>query len=748
MAILFLNDWQRYPQAIADLQTTNRSFVRLASLYREMGVRNHAFPLALHNPRLVGVDPHSKSITKENAAAVALECYENPWYWLREVVRAPALAGPDSVPIEANRSIISLYWLFYNHIMQILIQPRQTGKSFGTDSLMVNMMNISCESTKINLLTKDDSLRRKNITRIKEIMASLPRYLDFRDRTDSNNTEEITVNRRGNIYSSHVPQSSVKGAMNMGRGLTTPIFHIDEPPFQRNIHIALPAALPGMGAATDRAEANGSPYGLILTTTAGKKDDKEGRYIYNLLQEAAQWTEKFLDARDREHLYQLVRGSSRGGKLRVGCVYSHRQLGKTDDWLAKKLEEALQEGEDADRDYFNVWTSGSQTNPLPVKVLETITGSVRSPEFVEISPIGGYVTNWYIPEDSLEARMGRSHYIMSMDTSEASGNDDISIYLNDIETGETICVSVINETNLFKFAEWTANWFIRFKNFTAIIERRSTGAMLIDYLLIMLPQHGIDPFRRLFNTIVNDADDPNNAERYEEIKLPLNRRDPQSLVRYKKVFGYATSGSGEMSRDALYGVVLKEAAKRLGHRVYDKQLIDQIAGLIVKNGRIDHADGEHDDLVIGWLLANWLLTQGRNLRFYGINVDKIMSKVTVHQPKDERELAHMFQQQLLRLKIKELSEQMLQERDDFVSERMEQEMRALMAQLIFEDNEIFSVDDMVQRAREARRNRLRSKSTGVGAQPLYTQFQSTDQSGFVSRDRPLNAFGQNRWDWR
>lgn len=748
--ILFAEDWAKYPNAIVDLNTRNKSFVRLAALYRAMGIKNHAFVLALHNPLLVGVNPHSKNLTDAQIAMIAVECYENPWYYLREVVRAPAIGGAEPVPIEANRSIIGLYWLFFNHIMQMVIQPRQTGKSFGTDSIMVLLLTIMCINTKINLLTKDDDLRRKNIQRIKEIMSDLPRYLDQRARDDSNNTEEITVNQLGNQYSSHVPQSSPKRAANLGRGLTTSIFHIDEPPFQPNIQYALPAALAAMGAATERSAAEGAPYGVVMTTTAGKRDEKEGGYVYRLLQESAPWTEKFFDTKNQKHLEEVVRRNSRGGVVRVASVFNHRQLGKDDEWLYKRLQDALSEGGDADRDYFNVWTSGNQTNPIPIKVLEAIVASARPPLFEEISNVGGYVIRWYIEQDEIESRMNSSSIVLAMDTSEASGSDDISFILMDTETADVLGSAIINETNLIKFSEFVALFLVRYPRVTAIIERRSTGAMLIDYLLLMLPQHGIDPFKRLFNTIVHDGTNPENEERWREINVPLSRRDPQSVVRYKKCFGYATSGSGEMSRDALYGSMLQLSARRVGHRTYDRQLIDQISGLVVRNGRIDHAPGEHDDMVIGWLLANWLLVNGRNLSFYGIDPSKIFCRLVVRVIRSEQEFIHIQNQQALRERIKQLSEAMVRERDDFISERMEQEMRSLMSQLVFEDNEVVSVDDLVRRAREARRNKLRLQSTHQPITPNYALMRPSDSSGYISRDKPMagyNASLNNGW-WR
>jgi hypothetical protein len=254
--ILFHQDWKRYPKAIVDLDTSNKSFVRLAAVYRSMGVKNHAFILSLLNPALQGIDPFDPELTVEQMAMIAIECQDNPWYFIREVARAPAVASVEGAPFVVNRGNIALFWSFFNHIMIILIQIRQTGKSFSVDTLMNLLLNISCQNTAINLLTKDDTLRRANIDRIKNIMEELPRYLQQKTRDDVNNGEEITIKSLGNTYTTHVPQMSPKRALNMGRGLTSPIFHIDEPPFQPNISIALPAALAAGGAAIESARSD------------------------------------------------------------------------------------------------------------------------------------------------------------------------------------------------------------------------------------------------------------------------------------------------------------------------------------------------------------------------------------------------------------------------------------------------------------------------------------------------------------
>jgi L-rhamnose mutarotase len=245
--ILFKKDWKNYPSAIADYNTKNKSWVRLAAVYKQMGIENYNFHLALHNPLLVGVDPFDKNLTNDMIIMITEEAFSNPWYVLRELIRIPPLAGPDPVMLSANRGNISLFWLFFNHITTMLIQPRQTGKSVSTDSLMVTLLGILTLNTDINLLTKDDDLRVKNVNRIKSLLNLLPYYLNLRTKKDTFNTEKITINRLGNTYHTNVAQPSPRAALNLGRGMTIAINQIDEIAFVKNISVTLPAMLAAGG---------------------------------------------------------------------------------------------------------------------------------------------------------------------------------------------------------------------------------------------------------------------------------------------------------------------------------------------------------------------------------------------------------------------------------------------------------------------------------------------------------------------
>ncbi|MDR3392289.1 MAG: hypothetical protein P4L77_11205 [Sulfuriferula sp.] len=747
--ILFEEDWSRYPNAIADLQTKNQSFVRMAMVYREMGISNHMFMLALHNPALQGVDPFDyENLTLEMQGMIAMECKENPWYFFRECGRAPVQGSHIPAMVEANRGNLCLWWCFFNHIFIILIQIRQTGKSFSTDLLWALCLNVLCEHTTINLMTKDDTLRKENIDRLKNIMLDLPRYLDLRGRDDSNNTEGITVNRRDNKYKAHVPQMQEKRAYNMGRGMTSPIFQIDEGPFQPNIRVALPAALAATTAAVTSAIENNTPYGTVMTTTAGKINDSDGGYVYGLVEESATWTERFLDCQNREELERYVRGASRGADgqsyYQVCATFNHIQLGKSDKWLYETMQRVKVKGEDADRDFFNRWTAGSKAMPFDVELAEIARKSVIEPLYTDISKSdpangvpGGYLTRWYIPEYQIERRMQSGKFIMGMDTSNASSGDDISLVLVDVETGETIAAGTYNNTNLTPFFRWVASILVTYKNITAIIENRSTGSALLDALIWILPQHGEDPFKRLFNRVVNDHME--YPERFREINLHVGRRPHDINVKYRKHFGFATSASGLTSRDSLYSETLRNALQKAAGKMRDAKIVDQTLSLEDRDGRIDHPKGKHDDMVIGWLLCHWLMTKGTNLAFYGIDSRMVLQKAALAKPLTPSEQYQKQQQTKLRQEIEALVTRLGRESDEYLCARLEHTLKSLSRQVVETEADTASIDELIRQTREARKQRKR----GAGFQKNVSVYQelnyaSQGHSGEFS-DRPMSA---------
>lgn len=698
--ILFQKDWENYPTAVVHLNTSNTSFLELAALWRDMGVENHAFILALVNPELEFVNPHDENIDDETMGKVICECVINPWYYFREVAMAPPLAGTMPRRFQANRANMAAFWLFFNHVTFILIQPRQTGKSFSIDSLNIGLLNIWATNTEINLLTRSDALRDSNLTRLKKIQDELPFYLNRKVKGDIFNTEEIKLSALTNSYKGHLSGASPKAADKVGRGFTSPISMIDEAVYIENVKIAISSILFSGNAAREEARRNGTYYGTVFTTTSGDLDDREGSYIYGLVSNAAGWNEIFYDSGNEKELVELimrhVRASGEAVKRPiVDCTFSYRQLGYDDAWMRRQIEDSIAEGVNADRDLFNKWKSGSLASPIPNEYADLIRACIKENFRTELYKPFNCLFRWYISEEEIERRIADRHsFIAGIDTSDGSGGDDIAMVIRDHVNAEVICVATFNEINLIKVADIFVSLLLKYRNMVMIIERKSSAAAIIDYMIIKLIQNRINPMRVLFNMAAQQADRYENI--YNEVKKSTYY-DEHLFTKNKGLIGFTTSGSGETSRSDLYGSTLVSACKYSGRYLYDKILCGQLLGLVRRNGRVDHPPGGNDDLVMASMLSYWFIINGRNMEFYGIdrtlllkhNEDYLKEKYsdTTIDKEEMYELEQDFQDLLTEYK---------QEKSKFVAMKLELKIKMLANELNANHNHSISVEQMLE----------------------------------------------------
>jgi hypothetical protein len=714
MTILFRDDWEKYPHAIVDMKTLNPSFIRYALLLKKMGVENHAWPLQLHDRDLQGVDPYEPNLPRDVMFKIAIECKNNIFYFMREVARDPKGQAFDPIRFKANRGNMALFWLYMNHITNILVVPRQTTKSFTISQLSSYLLNIAYDNGFIALLTKDLKLQSGTLLSIKDMIHELPYYLRQLKKSDIANTEDIQVSAFNNRFLSQVPNASPKQALNCFRGHTSNTRLIDEGAFIKNAAICIPAMLATGTSANMLSEKKGEPYGTIITTTANRKDERDSKYIYNMAMNSAIWSEHFMDAKDLTDLETIIRKNSPKKELRVYTRLTHKQLGYTDEWLKRTMELAESTGDAAEADYLCRWVSGTNTSPLSKELAEKIKESQIVDYYSEISHPYGYITRWYLPQYEVERRMSIGHYVMGLDTSDAAGGDDIAMILRDIRTGEVVAAGNYNETNLITFSDWLCNWLDKYRNITLIIERRSTGAMIIDYLLLKLPTKDIDPFTRLYNKVIQEADE--YPDRLKDISRPLFVRGPDFYSKYKRSFGFATSATGATSRTELYSTTLLNAAKITGDYVKDGKTIDQILGLEIRNGRVDHRTGDnghssHDDMVIAWLLSYWLISLGKNLTYYGIKTRDVLSENRASKEANTPStLYYNREQAYLRQEIENTVKELANEFDEYVSMKLEHKLKNLASKLNETDRATLSLDELITNIRDQRRgNKSRSR---------------------------------------
>lgn len=700
--IRFEKDWQRFPKAIVDTKTRNKSFLRIASLFKEMGIRHYYFPLALLQPELQGLSPYDEDLTLEQKAMMLVECDNNPWYYLREVVIDRGAGRTiEECQFRANRGNIAAMWLMLSSIDYARIQPRQTGKSFETYAQTDWLMYFAYRDTALNLITKDESLRKDSVEKSKRIRDSWPEFLNRNTKTDDNNQITLSCKSLGNKYYTHVGQKSEKAANNLGRGMTSPLLHFDEPPFIDHIETTIAAAVGATGQAREIAKRKGVPFCNIYTTTAGDKESRDGQYMFNMISSAAVWDESFYDARDRDELVDLIRKNSHSRAPMVNITLSHNQLGFSDEWLYEIIAATHTESENIDRDFFNRWTASGQDSLIDEKTARIVRDSEMEPIDKSISN-DNYILRWYQHLDPNRV------YVAGLDTSDAIGRDDIALVVIDPTDGSNVASGLYNESNLMDFARWLCEFMVTYPNVLLIPERKHNAQTIIDYLLIKLPKRGHSPFERIYSEIVQNPKKFDNAHKH----LSINSvHDPQRVYDlYRKYFGFQTTAE---TRKLLYKEVLSTALTRACDKIHDKNLIHQLLSLSVRNGRVDHRNGGHDDCVIAWLLGHWLINYGINLNHYGIPPQQVMSqaKKTVWD-QDPYQIQEQRQQERIKEEIDRLYEQLVNETSQIVINRLENELRALSSKLKYEQDESVNIDTLIENAKE-QRDRYQYQSQGA-----------------------------------
>ena len=710
--ILYLKDWDKpeNKNSIVHTSTKNQSFIDLANVFKKMGLKNYYFHLALHDPDLEFVDPFADNLSPQMIVKIANEIAVNPWYFFREIAQTPDSTSDNRMFFRANRANISLFWCFFNHCQYFLIQPRQTGKSYSTDIIMMYLLCFR-KSLKLLLYTKDSQLRMLNVIRLRTLIATLPAYLNPLTRKDSNNSEGITVLNNNNYYNTIIAQESEDAAYKKGRGNTVEVRQCDEVAFCKLNYITIPSMGSAMDAARMNALAQGKETASIFTTTAGKKDTPHGRWAYEVWNESAQFDEKYYDSFNAEEFEKRVRADSNPsdplaktfGLFQVQGTFSHRQLGYTDEWLIENMSRNKVTGEDALRDYYNVWTSGTESSPFTVEQAQMIKNSETDPLFRDIGKFG-IVINWYVNQNELSDLFNHCPIIVGLDSSSAIGKDACSLtFVNALDLN-IIGTASINKVNLFQYAQWLCDLIIRFPKLLLVPENRSSAQGIIDFLIETLPAHGINPFKQIFNTIVHEKDE--NQRTFLNMDAHPN---PASVANmYRNTFGYSTSGKGRYSRDNLYGETFYRAINIIADKVKDKKLIRELLGLVIIDGRIDHGSDkeDHDDQVISWLLACWFIFNGRNVGYYNINRGRFLSNVvSAGEEIDPEKMMKMREQEALKDKISLMYEELSNTEDHFEFAKLEKSIRLLESRLTPEARSqlAMSVSGMIDDLKETRR---------------------------------------------
>lgn len=646
-AILFREDFDRFPSAIVHTSTKNKSWVELASKYKQMGIKNYYFHLALINPILADYDPRDPNLPEDVAALMMVECSINPWYALREVISVPPSEPGKYEPIQANRGNIAAYWCMYAQIIVYLQQIRQTGKSLWGRTLVTDFHHFRNKNSQHILYTKSD-LRSQEIAEYKRFRMALPSWAYVHDSKEADNQIAFTTLSRDNETKTYIPSGDPEGAKKVGRGTTPDLILNDETPFCSYCPESVSSLAAAVTASFPKAKANGKFHGIAYTTTAGDLSTREGKFVYhNIKKKSAAFGEFMYDFSNIHDLHGFIEKTTGEVEPKVDITFNHNQLGYTDEWLKQVISRNPGTRADIMRDHLNLWTYGSTTNPIPEHILNLIKKSLATPKLEKSEKYDLYFKLYRPMEYILTRQM-----VAGIDTSNATGKDNITIVGIDVETTETLVVATINNTNLIFFANFLAELLELFPKLTLVPEDKFNWKTIQDQLLIVLPTKGIDPGRRIYSRIVDNFDGTDQQQRlYREYSAGYPSEKKYRL--YRDRFGFPTDGP---LRQTLFDKILKDSTRYSHSTVRDSELIDELSTLVEKNNRIDHAAGGNDDHVLAWLIANWFLRSARNLNHYGIDVNIVLGNIKdAEEPEDRTTIRERFKKNKLKNEIESLT---------------------------------------------------------------------------------------------
>lgn len=575
------------------MSTTNKSFLEVHQYLLDSGIENNRFMLVLLDPDLARIDPHDPALSAAMKTKVLKECLYNPWYFFREVVRIPDSGQANGVKFELSRGNLALIFCLALNLNTFLEMPRQTGKTISSLCWYLYLFNFGTANAEISFLNKklDDS--KLNLQRIREIRDLLPSYLkmdqafapDGSRIKGKNNVETLQHPVNNNRIRTVASARNKVAAASLMRGRTTPIIYIDEYGFIQYNTIIYTNMVPAFNTAANNAKRNGTPYGMLVTTTPGMLTTDEGIEAFNMKESATPFSERWYDL-TREQIFDIINSNNNSNFVYIR--YTYQQLGKSEEWFRNLCINMRKDWDSIRREVLLEWSNSTENSPFRAEDLDTIKGLLRQP----INTV--LLLNKY--ELKIYEKINMKYPpIMGVDVSGGYQRDSSAITI--VDSYSTRVTAELN-SNFISTPELAliiynivSQWM---PNAVVNIERNGGfGSSVIARLL----QTSIK--KNLFYTIKDKV--------VEERVLgsAIHRRTQKT-----KVYG---SDSTKAEREKLMEI-LRDRVEYHKDKIISPTIYEELCGMEVKkSGKIEHSSNTHDDQVFSWLWALFVYYEGGDL---------------------------------------------------------------------------------------------------------------------------------------
>lgn len=576
-------------------QSTNPHAINFAKVLFNLGVHRWWLPLLLNDTSLDGVDPHSKNLTQDQMDRIQLETCSNIFYYCREVARVSTPAGPTKMRFHIG-SFTSMY-LTANDITYYLEQPRQTYKS-GTDNAIVGWCwNFASRNANMALFANNLPKAKDNLQDVINILQFLPAYLKFyRFKAKEDTTGNITIVDcddyakgieihhklwNNKIYAGTTGQTK-EGAMKTGRGKSLVKIGFDEIGWSKYNYLAYGSAQPAHEEAAANAEKVGTPHNITMTSTPPDATTKEGEWLYKLLFENCVRFNLIMFDLSKEELKTYMRAN--GKKDIVFCSFMYNELGFTQEWLIERLRKL-------DREVFDVevmlkWKRTLIRSPFSRRALELIDIYTKNQRKKTIVLNNRHVFTTY---DGFELARFKK-VVIGVDIAGGGGtkDSDYSTMVGiDPDTTKVLFTFRSNEDDTEIFSKTIIEFYRQYvPNGIFVVERNSIGRGVVDKLI-----HCSDIVDNIYYQTAKD-----------DSSFYINSDDGKIS---KGKYGLDMTHD---VRETMTREILNMRVNRYKTYFVSEDISRELMSLTISSaGRVDHLPGYHDDVLMAYLMALYVL---------------------------------------------------------------------------------------------------------------------------------------------
>ncbi|MDE7099972.1 MAG: hypothetical protein K2N99_01970, partial [Malacoplasma sp.] len=372
-----------------------------------------------------------------------------------------------------------------------IVIPRQCYKSYTVAICYTYLIYWGTKNFTAAFFAQNDSLVTQNLSRVKDIREALPKYLNMKSNSDTDNQHSLIyrTSEFSNSIITRAPGMSEDAANNVGRGASTFGQWWDEFAYTPYVSTAYGSAIPAYSTVSKIAERTGSRHHIVITTTAGNTASKIGAWAYEFFKACAPFTEYLYDmceydsdgvplSVNRAEIKDYINNNNQGQHF-LRIEYQWYELSKPMDYLdeMKRLMPGLDE---FNRGVLNMWSSSQANHPLGQERVEALCKMVADPtKIIMVDKI--YVCKFYRDPTLLKSQS--HHIVFGMDCSGNTRRDFSTLVGVDVTNSEVVFTLRCNQYSVTRFARAVAYILLYlFPKSILVPERNYVGLPVIEII--------------------------------------------------------------------------------------------------------------------------------------------------------------------------------------------------------------------------------------------------------------------------